>query len=166
MIKFIIGWSIMKKKIIMFTILFIIFVVCILVICHFTQKKVYLSSDYYEKKEEDFYHEEITGEELEKIDDKTFILYVSGSNSNFNRVEELIDLFEEKYSTQFLIISFGEFKGTKFYPMIKYNSCILIIQNGKVFDSLDLLDEKNQQILEDEKKFEKWFLKRIYFDKE
>lgn len=155
----------MKKKIILCIIAFIILGVSIFTVIHFMNQKVHLSNEYYKKRTNESYQREITGEKLEKLDQKTFILYVSGSNPNFSKIEDLIKIVEEKYSTQFVMIDFGEFKGTKYYPTIKYSSCFLIIQNGEVLDSLDLLDEKNQKYINDEQEFEKWLLKRVYLEK-
>ena len=165
MVLFIIGWSSMSKKKLLIIVGALLFIVLAVIIIYVSTKKIYLSDEYYEEKESYDIYEEITGEDLEQFKDKTFVLYVSGSHPHSLEIGEMIEHLEEKYTTQFLIISFGEFKGTSYYPSIKYSSSILIIQNGEVIDSLDLSDENNYEFIEDEKMLEKWLKKRIHLVK-
>ncbi len=150
-----------KKKILMVVGCLLFAVISFVVIYHAT-KKISLSEEYYEKQEDYEVNEEITGEDLEKIKDKTFVLYVSGSNPNSSQIREMLVNIEKKYNTQFLVISFAEFKGTSYYPDIKYSSSILILKKGEVVASLDLLDENNKDIFESEESLEKWLKGKIY----
>ena len=102
---------------------------------------------------------------LEKVDD-TYILYTYNNYCSLPiSCEEIFKDFAKKYRIDFLTIPFGEFKETEFYNTVKYAPSVLIIKNNEIVAYLDAESDDDLNKYQDEKEFESWMDKYIYFNK-
>lgn len=78
--------------------------------------------------------------------------------------DKIFESFMEKYSIDFLKISFENFKNTLFYNEVKYAPSVIIINNEKIISYLDANKDEDLQKYQHEKEFEKWLNNYIYFN--
>ncbi len=126
------------------------------------KERMYLSDEYYNRGE---FIELKSNDLLDKIDD-TYVLFTYNSYCSLPvPCEDIFKSFAKKYDIDFVSISFEEFKNTKFYNTVKYAPSIIIIKNNEIVDYLDANSDKDLNKYQDQKEFESWLDKYIYFNK-
>lgn len=123
------------------------------------KERVYLSSKYYNK------GEFLEVDNLDSLSDKTYIVFTYNNFCNMSvPCDKIFESFMEKYSIDFLKISFENFKNSSFYNEVKYAPSVIIINNEKIISYLDANKDEDLQKYQDEKEFEKWLNNYIYFN--
>lgn len=123
------------------------------------KERIYLSSEYYNK------GEFLEVDNLDNLSDKTYIVFTYNNFCNMSvPCEKIFESFMEKYSIDFLKISFENFKNSPFYNEVKYAPSVIIINNEKIISYLDANKDDDLQKYQDEKEFEKWLNNYIYFN--
>ena len=99
-------------------------------------------------------------------DNETYVLYIYNNYCNFQiPCDEIFKKFMEKYNIDFLSMPFKDFKNTSFYDYVKYAPSVIIISDGKIISYLDANSDDDLSKYQDEKEFELWLDKYIYFRK-
>ena len=122
-------------------------------------KRLYLSDKYYNN------GEFINVSDLSKLDQDTYVLFTYNNFCNFEiSCDKIFESFMKKYKIDFLKIPFNNFKDTIFYETVKYAPSILIVSDNKIVGYLDANDDMDLDKYQDEKSFEMWMDKYIYFE--
>ena len=91
------------------------------------KERIYLSSEYYNK------GEFLEVDNLDNLSDKTYIVFTYNNFCNMSvPCDKIFESFMEKYSIDFLKISFENFKNSPFYNEVKYAPSVIIINNEKI----------------------------------
>lgn len=154
----------MKIKKLNLIILFIItsFLVLFFIVKNNTNK-IYLSDKYYNNG--DFIN--ITSNELEKLDNDTYILYIYNNYCSFTvPCEDIFKEYMEKYNIDFISMKYEEFKKTTYHNKIKYAPSIIIISKGKIIDYLDPEKDSDINKYQDITEFTSWLNKHIMMNKQ
>ena len=130
-----------------------------------TRDRIYLSDEYYSEEVGDFI--KTTVEELESLDDDTYLLYIYNDYCKFPiPCDQVFEEFMKAYHIHILSLPFVEFKETSFYPEVKYAPSIILIQKGKIVTYLDANSDKDVEKYQKMKKLKEWLGQYIYLENE
>lgn len=122
-------------------------------------ERIYLTSSYYNK------GEFIKVDDLTGIDDDTYVLFTYKNFCNLAvSCDKIFESFMKKYSIDFVSIPFDKFKSTYLYETVKYAPSIIIVKDKEVIAYLDANSDEDLDKYQDEKAFESYLNKYIYFN--
>ena len=143
------------KKVVLLLLTIFLFIGC-------TNKEVfYLSEKYYNNGD----YISISSEEIS--DNESYLLYTYNNFCSLPvQCENIFKEVMEKYKIDALLISFDDFKKTKFYNKVKYAPSVIIVKNGEIVAYLDANSDKDLEKYQNTDKFEEWLKKYVYLEKE
>ncbi len=140
--------------------LYLVLTILLLVGCG--SKKFYLEDKYYQ----DSKYIDISLNEYSKIKDTSYVLFTFNSYCQFSKpCDQVFKEVMEQYNISFLAMPYDRFKNTSLHDKVKYAPSIIIVKKGKIVAYLDAESNKDIDIYQDSKKFEKWLSKYIYLEK-
>lgn len=140
--------------------LYLVLTILLLVGCG--SKKFYLEDKYYQ----DSKYIDISLNEYNKIKDTSYVLFTFNSYCQFSKpCDQVFKEVMEQYNISFLAMPYDRFKNTSLHDKVKYAPSIIIVKKGKIVAYLDAESNKDIDIYQDSKKFEKWLSKYIYLEK-
>ena len=140
--------------------LYLVLTILLLVGCG--SKKFYLEDKYYQ----DSKYIDISLNEYSKIKDTSYVLFTFNSYCQFSKpCDQVFKEVMEQYNISFLAMPYDRFKNTSLHDKVKYAPSIIIVKKGKIVAYLDAESNKDIDIYQDSKKFEKWLSKYIYLKK-
>ena len=122
-------------------------------------ERINLTISYYNK------GEFIKVDDLTGIDDDTYVLFTYNNFCNLAvSCDKIFESFMKKYSIDFISIPFDKFKSTYLYETVKYAPSIIIVKDKEVVSYLDANSDEDLDKYQDEKAFEGYLNKYIYFN--
>ena len=155
----------MKNVVKILCVIFVIIILTILLITNGKSKnnsRFYLDDKYYNNGDAI----KMTSSEIESLDGENFLLFTYNSACGMARpCEDVFDYDLKEKKLDYITIPFSEFRNTKYYETVKYAPSFIIVKNGEVVAYLDADNDAHLDYYQNEKSFENWLNRRIYFAK-
>ena len=138
----------------------IIFIALLFCGCSKEIDKFYLDDEYYND------GKFIDVEALDELENKKYILYTNNNVCNFPKpCTNIFEEFMSEYNIDIVTIYYEDFKNTKYYKEVENAPSIIIMNNGKIIDYLDINSEEDEIKYQSVDEFTKWISKYIYLTK-